>query len=162
MARFGRTFGNEYDRDFGPRRDWGEPTDRWGQGTGYQGGWRGGDRGFGGYYGGDRYDRGFRNIPGTGYDRSYRTFVPTGYDRGFRGNQWGNQGSWGGYPGSWNDQGSWNREPFPVRPSTSSHPMTGRGSGYDRGYFGEEYDRPMRGGQRNFGDFRNSYLGPWF
>ena len=156
MARFGRNFGNEYDRDFGPRRDWGETTDRWGQGGGSQGGWHGNERGFGGYPAADRYDGAFRNSPSPRYDRSYRTFAPSEYDRVYRGGHREMQGNR-------QDQGGWGREPFPVRPSTSSHPMTGRGTGYDHGFFGAEYDRQMRSnGQRNFGDFRNSYFGPWF
>lgn len=157
MARFGRGFGNEYDREFGARRDWGEAPERWAGSSGYNagGGWPRNDRSFandqgfapGGHYSGG-YDRTGRNFAPGGYDRGFRSFGGNGYDHGFR-NAPGNRG--GGYRG-----GHWGS------PGTSSPPMSGRGPGYDHGFFGEAYDRPMRGSQRNFGDFRNSYLGPWF
>lgn len=163
MGRF-----NEYDREYG-RRDWDETQTQWGargpNWTGYNPSTRPTrfnqvNRNFGG-----EYDRGFRSA-GTGYDRGYRNF-----DR-FE----------GGYAPEQHA-----RQPFPVRPAHSSDPMNARRPGYDHGYFGIEYDREMRGGfqgggynrgayganrgawgrpetryDRNFGDFRNSYLGPWF
>ena len=137
MGPFGRNFGNDYDRDFG-RRDWGNGPGRWEYAAGPR---REGQP----MRGRPSYDRGFRDFGGN-----------QGYDRGFRGD-------------------SHLREPFPVRPSHTTMPMSHTGShgGYDVGYFGIDYDREMRGGgrgynngrpryDRNFGDFRNSYLTGWF
>jgi hypothetical protein len=148
MGMFGRFFGNDYDRDFG-RSEWGNgPGHRFGAGPRREGQPT---------YGRQGYDRGFRDFGGSqGYDRGFRNFGGQGYDRGFRGDQH-------------------LRQPFPVRPSHTLSPMSHTGShgGYDVGYFGIDYDRDMRGGgrgfgggrsryDRNFGDFRNSYLSGWF
>ena len=134
MGLFGRGFGHGYDRDFG-RGEWGNRPDRWGYGAGP---WRDDQA----MRGGQPYDRGYRDF-GRGYDRGYR-------------------------------EDSHLRQPFPVRPSHSSMPMSHTHSrgGYDQGFFGIDYDRDMRAGgrgyggrsryDRNFGDFRNSYLTGWF
>jgi hypothetical protein len=146
MGPFGRNFGNEYDRGFG-RGEWSNGPGRWGFG------------------GGQRYDSGqrYESQPMRGnqaYDRGFRDFGGNqGYDRGYRGDQ--HRG----------DQHL--RQPFPTRPSHSMMPMSHNHAhgGYDVGYFGIDYDREMRGGgrgygggryDRNFGDFRNSYLTGWF
>jgi hypothetical protein len=144
MGPFDRNFGNDYDREFG-RTDWGNRQFRGGYNAGP---WRN-DQPMHGNMG---YDRGFRtDFGGEHFGREYRG-GNMGYDRGFRGHSHMN-------------------EPFPVRPSHTSMPMSRRGSGYDHGYFGSDYDREMRAGGRdfrrsrydaNFGDFRNSYLTGWF
>jgi hypothetical protein len=141
MGLFGRNnYSSDYDRDFG-RGEWGNGPSR----RVYSAGpWRDNQP----MRGNSMYDRGFRDF--GGYDRG-------GYDRGYR----------GGDPHL--------RNAFPVRPSHTSMPMSHTGShgGYDVGYFGIDYDRDMRSGargyntgrmryDRNFGDFRNSYLSGWF
>ena len=142
MGPFGRNYGSDYARDFG-RGDWARQQGRW-------------DFNAGPWRGNQGYDRSIREFtPDRGaFDRS--GFDRGGYDRGFRGGD------------------SHMREPFPTRPSHSMHPMQHGSQGYDHGYFGIDYDRDMRAGgrgynnggrmryDRNFGDFRNSYLTGWF
>ena len=121
------------------------------------------DRNFGNEYDREfgRMDWGNRQFRGGYHAGPWRE--STGYDRGFR-------GDFGGYDRGFRGHSHMN-EPFPVRPSHTSMPMSRRGSGYDHGYFGSDYDRDMRAGGRgfrrprydnNFGDFRNSYLTGWF
>jgi len=130
------------------------------------------DRNFGSAYDREftRTDWGNRQFRG-GYNagpwRESQPMRSMGYDRAFRGDF---RGDFRGYDRGFRGHSHMN-DAFPVRPSHTSMPMSRRGSGYDHGYFGSDYDREMRSGGRNFrrsrydtnfGDFRNSYLTGWF
>ena len=153
MGFFGRFFGNEYDRDYGHRRDSGNMRD-WGYGAGV---WGNANRDSGRF----GYDRNFQGS-GTGYDRNFFGNRPTNYgdaygDRSYRNPMRTTRGDYGsnydqGFFGAGHDRHTHDRNWSGGR-GMHFEPEMERGRwGSREGSWTRGYDRSGRGG----------YDGGWF